>query len=265
MDALVRRYGQNEMLDDESDILFTNDVLWTPFLERFKMPYIKPFKKNTDPKERVRRRNHSGEKVSEIRSANDEVIISAFINNLQNGRLYFDLRRARLTSYADMIDMAGGYTLAEEEEIVTGGSFMHRGRPEEAKSKDNRRKTQKEETHKGDKQKSKAQSGHRDNDQKGDRTSSKFQGKYTKYTPLKKKQEEVLKILEEKNMSKEPPRQSKYTRRVTTKYCHFRKEKGHETFKCFQLKAHIETLIREGHLKDIIFKKVDDQPHRDNH
>ncbi|KAK0595554.1 hypothetical protein LWI29_007808 [Acer saccharum] len=58
-------------------------------------------------------------------------------------------------------------------------------------------------------------------------------------------------------MSKEPPKQSTYARRDTTKYCRFHKENGHETSKCFQLRDHIETLIREGHLKDIVFKKAD--------
>ena len=60
-----------------------------------------------------------GQEVSEIGSANDEAIIAAFINKLQNGQLSFDLRRARLTSYADIMDIAGDYALAEEEEIAT--------------------------------------------------------------------------------------------------------------------------------------------------
>ncbi|KAK3189487.1 hypothetical protein Dsin_029048 [Dipteronia sinensis] len=141
-----------------------------------------------------------GQEVSEIGSANDEAIIVAFINNLHNGRLSFYLKRACLTSYVDMMNMAGG-----------------------------------------------------------------FQGKYTNYTPLKKKHEEILTILEEKNLSKEPLRHSKFARKDTIKYFRFHKENGQETLKCFQLKDHIETFICEGHLKDIILKKTDDQPHRDNH
>ncbi|KAK1583598.1 hypothetical protein Q3G72_025383 [Acer saccharum] len=38
-----------------------------------------------------------------------------------------------------MMDMAGGYALAEEEEITTGDYFVHRGRPEGAKTKDQAR------------------------------------------------------------------------------------------------------------------------------
>ncbi|KAK0599626.1 hypothetical protein LWI29_007086 [Acer saccharum] len=306
MDALVRRYGRNELSDDESGSPFTNGVLRMPFPERFRMPHMSCSRRTRPKRTRSRwfgrlpaasissfgelskafsrqflgnvHRKKSvahlsqlkqgkdeslkkylgrfGQEVSEIGSANDEAIIAAFINNLQNGQLSFDLRRARLTSYADMMDMAGGYALAEEEEIATGGYFVHGGRPEGSKTKD---QTKMPDT-KGDKQKNKARDGRdgrRAYDPKTDQPRQRFQGRYTNYTPLKKDQEEVLAILEEKNMSKEPPKQSTYARRDTTKYCRFHKENGHETSKCFQLRDHIETLIREGHLKDIVFKKTD--------
>ncbi|KAK0579183.1 hypothetical protein LWI29_022333 [Acer saccharum] len=55
MDALVRRYGRNELSDDESRSPFTNGVLRMPFPERYRMPHIELFKKDTDPKEHVRR------------------------------------------------------------------------------------------------------------------------------------------------------------------------------------------------------------------
>ncbi|KAK0605493.1 hypothetical protein LWI29_027475 [Acer saccharum] len=304
MDALVRRYGRNELSDDESGSPFTNGVLRMPFLERFKMPHIELFKKDTDPKEHVRRYRSAmtqyvhndallclnfpqtlgdlgsrwfsrlpaasissfgelskafsrqflgnvhmkksvahlsqlkqgkdvslkrylgrfGQEVSEIGSANDEAIIAAFINNLQNGQLSFDLRRARLTNYANMMDMAGGYALAEEEEIATGGYFVHGGRPEGSKTKD---QTKAPDT-KGDKQKNKkrdGRDGRRAYDPKTDQPRQKFQVNICSGD--------------------------------TTKYCRFHKENGHKTSKCFQLRDHIETLIREGHLKDIVLKKVD--------
>ncbi|KAK1552517.1 hypothetical protein Q3G72_018631 [Acer saccharum] len=264
MDALVRRYGRNELSDDESGSPFTNGVLRMPFPERFRMPHIELFKKDTDPKEHIRRYRSAmaqyvhndallclnfpqtlgdlgsrwfgrlpaasissfgelskafsrqflenvhrkksvahlsqlkqgkdeslkkylgrfGQEVSEIGSANDEAIIAAFINNLQNGQLSFDLRRARLTSYADMMDMVGGYALAEEEEIATGGYFVHGGRPEGSKTKD---QTKMPDT-KGDKQKNKARDGRdgrdgrRAYDPKTDQPRQKFQGRYTNYT-----------------------------------------------------------------------------------
>ncbi|KAK0597251.1 hypothetical protein LWI29_023370 [Acer saccharum] len=262
MDALVRQYGRNELSDDESGSPFTNGVLRMPFPERFRMPPVELFKKDTDPKEHVRRYRSAmaqhvhndaliclnfpqtlgdlgsrwfgklpaasissfnelskafsrqflgnvhrkksvahlsqlkhgkdeslkkclgrfGQEVSEIRSANDEAIIAAFINNLQNGQLSFDLRRARLTSYADMMDIAGGYALAEEEEIATGGYFIHGGRPEGAKTKDQARAPDKD-----DKLKNKARDGRdgrRAYDPKINQPCQKFQGRYTNYTPL---------------------------------------------------------------------------------
>ncbi|KAK1558910.1 hypothetical protein Q3G72_008126 [Acer saccharum] len=278
MDALVRRYGRNELSDDESTLgdlgsrwfgrlpaasISSFGELSKAFSRQFlgnvhrkkSVAHLSQLKQGKE--ESLKRYlGRFGQEVSEIGSANDEAIIAAFINNLQNGQLSFDLRRARLTSYADMMDMAGGYALAEEEEIATGGYFVHGGRPEGSKTKD---QTKAPDT-KGDKQKNKARDGRdgrRAYDPKTDQPRQRFQGRYTNYTPLKKDQEEVLAILEEKNMSKEPPKQSTYARRDTTKYCRFHKENGHETSKCFQLRDHIETLIREGHLKDIVFKKVD--------
>ena len=55
MDALVRCYGRNELLDDESGSPFTNGILRMPFLERFRMPHVEQFEKDTDPKKHVRR------------------------------------------------------------------------------------------------------------------------------------------------------------------------------------------------------------------
>ncbi|KAK1578211.1 hypothetical protein Q3G72_028517 [Acer saccharum] len=55
MDALVRRFRRNELSDDKSGSPFTNGVLRMPLSKRFKMPHVEQFKKDTDPKEHVRR------------------------------------------------------------------------------------------------------------------------------------------------------------------------------------------------------------------
>ena len=55
MDALVRCYKRNKLSDDESGSSFTNGVHRMPFQERFKMPYMEQFKKDTDPQEHIRR------------------------------------------------------------------------------------------------------------------------------------------------------------------------------------------------------------------
>ncbi|KAK1550753.1 hypothetical protein Q3G72_024197 [Acer saccharum] len=149
MDALVRRYGRNELSDDESGSPFTNGVLRMPFPERFRMPHIELFKKDTDPKEHVRRLPAASiSSFGELSKAFSRQFLGnvhrkksvAHLSQLKQGKdeslkKYLG-RRARLTSYADMMDMAGGYALAEEEEIATGGYFVHGGRPEGSKTKD---------------------------------------------------------------------------------------------------------------------------------
>ncbi|KAK0571374.1 hypothetical protein LWI29_014859 [Acer saccharum] len=66
--------------------------------------------------------------------------------------------------------------------------------------------------------------------------------------------EEILSVVEDKGLAKYPRQQSANARRDTTKYCRFHKDHGHETSKCFQLCDHIESLIRDGHLKDFALK-----------
>ncbi|KAK0592666.1 hypothetical protein LWI29_023168 [Acer saccharum] len=82
-----------------------------------------------------------------------------------------------------------------------------------------------------------------------------FRGRYNHYTPLTGDQEEILSVVEDKELVKYPRQQSVNARRDTTKYCRFHKDHRHETSKCFQLRDHIESLIRDGHLKDFALKR----------
>ncbi|KAK0582346.1 hypothetical protein LWI29_024479 [Acer saccharum] len=241
--AMARRYGRNVSSDDESDSPFIETIARTQFPDRFRMPTIEQYKENRDPNEHVRRfrnimaqyssndgllcltfpqtfgdlasrwfgrlppgtissfsnseRNESikkylarfGKEVAQIEDASDVAVIAAFTNGLQSGRLSFDLRRDRPKTYEEMMEIAGDYALAEEEEVAQGGSY-----------------------------------------------------------------EEILSVVEDKGLAKYPRQQSANARRDTTKYCRFHKDHGHETSKCFQLRDHIESLIRDGHLKDFALK-----------
>ncbi|KAK0604017.1 hypothetical protein LWI29_011229 [Acer saccharum] len=88
---------------------------------------------------------------------------------------------------------------------------------------------------------------------KGNTRANKFRGRYNYYTPLTGDQEEILSVVEDKGLAKYP-QQSANARRDTTKYCRFHKDHGHETSKCFQLRDHIESLIRDRLLKDFALK-----------
>ncbi|KAK0574919.1 hypothetical protein LWI29_030933 [Acer saccharum] len=89
---------------------------------------------------------------------------------------------------------------------------------------------------------------------RGNARANRFRGRYNHYTPLTGDQEEILSVVEDKGLAKHPRQQSANARRDTTKYCRFHKDHGHETLKCFQLRDHIESLIRDGHLKDFALK-----------
>ncbi|KAK0584403.1 hypothetical protein LWI29_012726 [Acer saccharum] len=159
-----------------------------------------------------------GKEVAQIEDASDVAVIAAFTNGLQSGRLSFDLRRDRPKTYEEMMEIAGDYALAEEEE------------------KDE-----------------KGQKGY-SRESRGNTRANKFRGRYNHYTPLTGDQEEILSVVEDKGLAKYPRQQSANARRDTTKYCRFHKDHGHETSKCFQLRDHIESLIRDGHLKDFALK-----------
>ncbi|KAK0587673.1 hypothetical protein LWI29_026685 [Acer saccharum] len=61
-----------------------------------------------------------GKEVAQIEDASDVAVIAAFTNGLQSGRLSFDLRRDRPKTYEEMMEIAGDYALAEEEEVAQG-------------------------------------------------------------------------------------------------------------------------------------------------
>ena len=41
-------------------------------------------------------------------------------------------------------------------------------------------------------------------------------------------------------------------KRNRNKYCRFHRDHGHDTDKCFNLKQHIENLIRQGNLRNFL-------------
>ncbi|KAK0576105.1 hypothetical protein LWI29_011966 [Acer saccharum] len=202
-----------------------------------------------------------GKEVAQIEDASDVAMVAAFTNGLQSGRLSFDLRRERPKTYEEMMEIAGDYALAEEEEeVAQGGNYVHGHKPDSKPD------------HKDDK---KAQSRNRQREEKGQKgypregrgnaRTNKFRGRYNHYTPLTGDQEEILSVVEDKGLAKYPRQQSANARRDTTKYCRFHKDHGHDTSKCFQLHDHIESLIRDGHLKDFALKGDKHGGRQDSH
>ncbi|KAK0585952.1 hypothetical protein LWI29_036856 [Acer saccharum] len=71
-----------------------------------------------------------GKEVAQIEDASDVAVVAAFTNGLQSGRLSFDLRRERPKTYEEMMEIAGDYALAEEEEVAQGGNYVHGHKPD---------------------------------------------------------------------------------------------------------------------------------------
>ncbi|KAK0593570.1 hypothetical protein LWI29_028900 [Acer saccharum] len=190
-----------------------------------------------------------GKEVAQIEDASDVAVIAAFTNGLQSGRLSFDLRRDRPKTYEEMMEIAGDYALAEEEEVAQGGSYVHGHKPDSKSDHKDDKKMQSRDRQKDEK----GQKGY-SRENRGNTRANKFRGRYNHYTPLTGDQEEILSVVEDKGLAKYPRQQSANARKDTTKYCRFHKDHGHETSKCFQLRDHIESLIRDGHLKDFALK-----------
>ncbi|KAK0577633.1 hypothetical protein LWI29_036150 [Acer saccharum] len=287
--AMARRYGRNVSSDDESDSPFIETIARTQFPDRFRMPTIEQYKENRDPKEHVRRfrnimtqyssndgllcltfpqtfgdlasrwfgrlppgtissfsnlskafirqfmgsvqrrkslahlsnlkqeHNESikkylarfGKEVAQIEDASDVAVIAAFTNGLQSGRLSFDLRRDKPKTYEEMMEIAGDYALAEEEEVAQGGSYVHGHKPNLKTDHKDDKKMQSRDRQKDEK----GQKGY-SRESRGNTRANKFRGRYNHYTPLTGDQEEILSVLRD----------------------------------------HIESLIRDGHLKDFALK-----------
>ncbi|KAK0583180.1 hypothetical protein LWI29_034348 [Acer saccharum] len=150
-----------------------------------------------------------GKEVAQIEDASDVAVIAAFTNGLQSGRLFFDLRRDRSKTYEEMMEIAGDFALAEEEEVAQVGSYVHGHKPDSKSDHKDDKKMQSRDRQKDEK----GQKGY-PRESRGNTRANKFRGRYNHYTPLTGDQEEILSVLRD----------------------------------------HIESLIRDGHLKDFALK-----------
>ena len=78
-----------------------------------------------------------------------------------------------------MMEIAGDYALAEEEEVAQGGSYVHGHKPDTKSERRNDKKTQSRDHQRDEKR----QNGQPRESRGGNRI-NKFQGRYNHYTPL---------------------------------------------------------------------------------
>ncbi|KAL2249904.1 UNVERIFIED_CONTAM: Retrovirus-related Pol polyprotein from transposon gypsy [Sesamum indicum] len=82
-----------------------------------------------------------------------------------------------------------------------------------------------------------------------------YQPKYHNYIPLNTTRAKAL-MMVEKTVILQWPRHTRFTpsKKLSSKYCKFYRERGHDTEDCFQLKDEIERLVRQGYFKDLILR-----------
>ncbi|KAK1570704.1 hypothetical protein Q3G72_005980 [Acer saccharum] len=288
--AMVRRYGRNVSSDDESDSPFVETIARTQFPDIFRMPTIEQYKENKDPKEHV----HRFHNVMAQYSSNDGLLCLTFLQTFGNlasrwfGRLppgsissFSNLSKAFIRQFMGSVQrrkslahlsnlkqernelikkylVRFGKVVAQIEDAndvaviaaFTNGLqsgrlsfYLRRDRPKtyeemmeivgdyalaeeeevaQGGSYVHGYKPDSKSEHKDDK---KTQSRDHQRDEKGQKghpresrgnaRANRFQGRYNHYTPLTNDQEEILSVLRD----------------------------------------HIESLIRDGHLKDFALKE----------
>ncbi|KAK0608559.1 hypothetical protein LWI29_032537 [Acer saccharum] len=231
---MARRYGRNVSSDDELGSPFIESITRTQFPDRFRMPTIEQYKENKDPKKHICRFRN----IMAQYSSNDGLLCLMFPQTFGDlaSRWFGRLPPGSINSFSSL-----------SKAFI---SYVHGHKPDSKSEHKDDRKAQSRDRQKDEKnQKRQPREG------RGNNRTSRFRGRYSHYTPLTGDQEEILSIVEDKGLVKYPRQQSNNARRDTTKYCRFHKDHGHDTLKCFRLRDHIESLIREGHLKDFTLKE----------
>ena len=93
-------------------------------------------------------------------------------------------------------------------------------------------------------------------DKREERRSKPPTGRFTNFTPLNSPIDQVLMQIKDKGALTFPGKLKRNpNKRSRDKYCHFHRNRGHDTFECYDLKQQIEALIRQGKLQRFVNKE----------
>ena len=93
-------------------------------------------------------------------------------------------------------------------------------------------------------------------DRREERRSKPPTGRFTNFTPLNAPIDQVLMQIKDKGALTFPGKLKRNpNKRSRDKYCHFHRDRGHDTFECYDLKQQIEALIRQGKLQRFVDKE----------
>ena len=86
-------------------------------------------------------------------------------------------------------------------------------------------------------------------------------GRFTSFTSLTAPVDQVLmQIKDEEALTYLGKLKGDPNKRSKDKYCRFHQDHGHDTADCYDLKQHIEVLIKQGKLQRFVRKERTDQP-----
>ena len=98
-------------------------------------------------------------------------------------------------------------------------------------------------------------------EQREDRHSRPPTGKFTSFTPLTALIDQVLMQIKVEGALTFPDKlKADPNKRLRDKYCRFHRDHNHDTTDCYNLKQHIEALIRQGKLQRFVRKERTDPP-----
>ncbi|XP_011075625.1 uncharacterized protein LOC105160057 [Sesamum indicum] len=158
-----------------------------------------------------------------------DMVVSILIHGLKKGAFASALARDPPSDVEQLMSMAQKYIDEEEMNALKDGEW----RFEEGRDRRHYEKEERQPRHEWNRE--------------------PFQRKYHKYTPLNTTRAKALLMVERKDVLRWPkPTRVTPSKKHSSKYCRFHRERGHDTEECYQLKDEIERLIRQGYFKDLI-------------
>ena len=185
---------------------------------------------------------HFNKEALSIDEANDKILIVAFTNGLQKRKFLFSLYKNNPNTMSDVLYRATKYMNAEDALLA---------------QEEKPRKRERQEDTRQDRGLKMARTGERWED----RHSKPPTGKFTSFTSLTAPINQVLMHIKDEGALTFPDKLKRDpSKRSKDKYCCFHRDHGHDTAICYDLKQHIEALIRQGKQQRFVSKERTDPP-----
>ena len=179
-----------------------------------------------------------------IDETDNKILVAAFTNGLRKEKFLFSLYKNDLKTISDVLYKATKYMNAKDVLLAQEEKPKKREREEKAWQDKGRKTT-------------------RTRDRQKDRCSKPPTRRFTNFTPLTAPIDQVLmQIKDEAALEWLGKLKGNLNKRSKDKYCCFHHDHGHNTSDYYDLKQHIEALIRQGKLQWFVSKERMDSPQK---